>query len=323
MRDGRVQEGKSYSIRGGILMNFTRLEYFMVVAKYLSFTKAAEILYMSQPSLSKQIALLEAELDSLLFIRSNRTLRLTAAGNYIYQEFNKLIPEIKVVFEKAKRMREDVAITLRIGCVETITLGDRVINTISGFLEVMRGVDLYFERCAFDALHTKLMDGAIDVAFTFSSQIENSKDIESVKLEQRNRYVIMSAKHRLAGRGNIRFEDLRDETFVLYDPEIAKIPYEGIFEECRKAGFFPKVRYAPNNNTILDYLEVSGCVTFMDKSITENRKGRLTYIFIPPGKELHLVCVWRKSNTNPALHEFIKHLQENKLNIDFHANNQP
>jgi DNA-binding transcriptional LysR family regulator len=51
-------------------MNITRIEYFLMTAKYMSFTKAAAQLYITQPSLSKQIAILEEELGQKLFERS-------------------------------------------------------------------------------------------------------------------------------------------------------------------------------------------------------------------------------------------------------------
>ena len=63
-----------------------QIEYFIAVAKSLYFTDAARNLYVSQPSLSKQIALLEKEIGVQLFNRSTRGVRLTPAGAVLYKE---------------------------------------------------------------------------------------------------------------------------------------------------------------------------------------------------------------------------------------------
>jgi DNA-binding transcriptional LysR family regulator len=289
-------------------MNFTRIGYFLVAAKYLNFTKAADVLYISQPSLSKQIALLEEELGLQLFDRTKRTLVLTSAGNYMYQEFSRLMPEMKSIVDKVRRMKDDEVRTLYLGCVETLNLGDEVTGMIRGFKEHMERIELHIERSPFDIIRNGIIDGSLDVAFTISTQIHESKDLVSFELEKRRRYIIISTSHRLASKERIVFEDLRDETFALFDPEIAMISYDEIFNECKKAGFFPKIRYAPNNSTIIDYLEMSGCIAFLDKSFANNRQETLKYYDMQNGRRFSLVCVWRKDNTNPALHEFIKYL---------------
>ena len=62
-------------------MNLRHLAYFLAAAQYLNITKAAEALHISQPALSKQIALLEQQLDVPLFLRQGRSLSLTGAGS--------------------------------------------------------------------------------------------------------------------------------------------------------------------------------------------------------------------------------------------------
>ena len=61
-------------------MNFSQIKCFLAAADCLSFTKAAERLYLSQPVLSRQIASMEDELGIELFIREKKSIRLTPAG---------------------------------------------------------------------------------------------------------------------------------------------------------------------------------------------------------------------------------------------------
>ena len=83
---------------------------------------------------------------------------------------------------------------------------------------------------------------------------------------------------------------------------------DDIIEECGRLGFSPKIRYAPDVDAMLDYLELTGGIAFLDKSITENRQGRLKYYPTKLEKRFDMVCVWSMRNRNPALKEFLKFL---------------
>ena len=72
-------------------MELRQLQYFTAVAETLNFSRAAEILYISQPALSQQIADLERELGVLLLQRSKRSVSLTPAGTLLLQEAKKLL----------------------------------------------------------------------------------------------------------------------------------------------------------------------------------------------------------------------------------------
>ena len=291
-----------------MIMNFTRIEYFLAAAECLNFTNAANILYISQPSLSKQIALLEDELGVLLFDRKPRDIQLTPAGKLLYHEYSRLMPEIDAITERVRRLKNEKREALFIGCVESVYLGDAASNIIREFSSNAANVDLFIERHGFETLHNKVSDGSIDVAFTFSTQIGKLKDIMCAQIEQRRRYIIMSTNHRLASLDEITIEDLRDETFILHGKSEAMALCDDILEECGRLGINPKIRYAPDVDAILDYLELTGGIAFLDKSITENRLGRLKYYPTRMEKLFSMICIWKKNNRNPALREFIKRL---------------
>ena len=289
-------------------MNFTRIEYFLAAAEYLNFTKAANVLYISQPSLSKQIALLEDELGAMLFDRKPRALQLTPAGKLLYVEFKRLMQDIDAITEKVKRMKHDTNGALFVGCVETVHLGAAAEKVIRDFTSKTVGVDVFIERYGFCALHNKIIDGSLDAAFTFSTQIGKLKEIRQAKIEQRRRYIIMSVEHKLAAHDEIGIADLRGETFVLHGQSESEALCDDILEECGKLGIYPRIRCAPTVDAMLDYLELTGGVAFLDKSIIETRLGRLKYYPTKLEKTFDLICVWNESNRNPALKEFIKFL---------------
>ncbi|MCL2125754.1 MAG: LysR family transcriptional regulator [Oscillospiraceae bacterium] len=289
-------------------MNFTRIEYFLAAAEYLNFTKAANVLYITQPSLSKQIALLEDELGLALFERNPRDLQLTPAGKLLYHEFKKLMPEIDAITEKVKRLKYEKNETLYIGCIEAVNLDGTAAKIIRDYSQNAKNVEIFIERYGFGTLHNKVIDGSIDLAFTFSTQIGKIKDIMCAVVEHRRRYIIMSSKHKLAANDDINIEDLEGETFVLHSRSEATALCDDILEECGQLGFYPEIRYADTVDALLDYLELTGGVAFLDKSITDSRPGRLKYFPTKVEKPFDMVCIWKKNNNNPALRAFIKKL---------------
>ena len=291
-------------------MNFTRIEYFLAAAQYLNFTKAANVLYISQPSLSKQIAILEDELGVTLFDRMPRALQLTSAGKLLHHEFNRLMPEIEAITEKVKRLKRDRSKTLSIGCAETMYLGDAAAKMVRDFSSKAKNVELFIERHGFETLHNKVIDGTVDVAFTISTLVGKMKDIMCADIERRQRYIIMSTEHRLAAKDKIEIEDLRDETFALQAVSDPMNLCDDIIEECGRLGFYPKIRYAPDVDALLDYIELTGCISFLDKSITEHRMGRLKYYPTEMVRQFSLICIWNSNNKNPALREFLKYIPD-------------
>jgi len=81
------------------MIELRHLTYFRTVAETLHFGRAAELLHISQPPLTRQIAALERELGVLLFDRSKRNVQLTVAGQYFYRDTT----EIFNALERAKR----------------------------------------------------------------------------------------------------------------------------------------------------------------------------------------------------------------------------
>jgi len=77
-----------------INLNINQLKYFVVVANQESITKAANILYVSQPAVSKTIKQLEEELEIKLFDRTGRTLKLNRAGKLFYSYVNDSLEEL-------------------------------------------------------------------------------------------------------------------------------------------------------------------------------------------------------------------------------------
>jgi len=100
-------------------VTLTQIHYFLELCKTMNFTKAAQNLYISQPTLSRQIQLLEAELKVTLLERTNREMILTRAGEVFRKEFSQIEDEIDVAIMRVKKASESQK-EIRIGFSESL-----------------------------------------------------------------------------------------------------------------------------------------------------------------------------------------------------------
>ena len=87
-------------------MTTQQIHFFLEAARCLNFTEAARNLYVTQPTLSKQIALMESELGIQLFYRRGRTVSLTSAGLLLRTELGKLEASLSVAIDHAQRIEK-------------------------------------------------------------------------------------------------------------------------------------------------------------------------------------------------------------------------
>jgi DNA-binding transcriptional LysR family regulator len=105
-------------------MTDLQIDYFMAVARNGSFIQASERLYVSQPAVSRQIASLESELGVVLFDRTKRTIRLTAAGELFYKFFQDYRNGLSTAKYHAKIINEKIEGAFRVGYLEGWSLPD-------------------------------------------------------------------------------------------------------------------------------------------------------------------------------------------------------
>lgn len=100
-------------------MNFQRLNYFRAAAEFGSLRKAAEALNISQPSLSRQIQILEHELRTPLFLRQSKRLTLTPAGVLLAGRIGAMLDEVEAIQRDIAKLSDDRRLHLRIGAIQS------------------------------------------------------------------------------------------------------------------------------------------------------------------------------------------------------------
>lgn len=183
------------------------LRYFVAVAEELSFTRAAaERLFISQPSLSRQIRQLELSMRTRLFERDRRRVALTSAGAA-------LLPLAKRIIEQWEDARRAVALareerTLTVGFQTRIGRG--LVPSIAGALP---GWELRFRQVGWGDPSVGLGDGQVDVAVAWLP-VPGDGTYEWTVVSTEERWVALPAGHRLAARAEVGLGELAGEPFV-------------------------------------------------------------------------------------------------------------
>jgi DNA-binding transcriptional LysR family regulator len=192
------------------------LRYFVAVAGELHFTRAAEQLHISQPSLSKQIRLLERDLGFPLFRRDRRTVALTDAGEALLPLARELLGGWdRALAETTERARAAAAM-LRVG-FQTSVAGALYQLAVAQFTKDHPGWSVELRLHAWSDPTAGLLDDTSDVAFVWLP-VPGQERLAWQTLRTEPRHVALCSKHPLAERAELDFSDLLDEPFVALPP---------------------------------------------------------------------------------------------------------
>lgn len=291
-------------------MHFTQVRYFVTVAEHLSFTKAADKLFVSQSTLSRQIALLEKEIDTTLFVRSGRDIRLTSAGTILYKGLKRITQEVEELMKEANHAQAGYTGCLHIGVLNGLTVGDFMPHVYQNLLKEYPNIELVFHSMTFDDLLEALYSGKLDMAFSIEFYLHGREQIIYDTIAPCEDYIVMNKAHPRASTPELTLKDCEHDTFVLISPDDNARSSELIIEACRKEGFEPRVRYAP---TLLDqmlWIEAGMGVSILDTRNILLDNPNIAKVPLASNWSPNTVLAWYKLNYNPAIPLFLKKVKQ-------------
>jgi len=211
-------------------MNLTlrQLQIFESVAQHLSYTRAAEVLYLTQPAVSMQIKQLESEVAMPLFERMGKSLFLTEAGDelliYARNISQQLIEASDVLDELrgSKKGRLNIAVATTASSFSLKLLGE--------FYKRFPGANITFDVTNRASLLKHLEKNTIDMVIM--GQPPEGLDVEAESFMENPLVVIAPIGHELVGKKNIPLKVLQQETFIMREHGSGtRIAMERFFEE--------------------------------------------------------------------------------------------
>lgn len=290
-------------------MDIRQLEYFAEVAKHLSFTKAAASLHVSQPSISKAIQNIEAELGVPLFYRSSKQLELTDAGravlinaNDVLFSFNNLRSELTDILNLQKGQ-------IRIG-IPPIIGAEFFSKYISTYKEKYPYIEIHLTEVGTKMIRQGVEAGQLDIGLICNANV--NEQLEAVRLLYNPLMLVLHKDHPLAKLDMVPFKLLEDEDFIIYPKDFTL--HDRIMEECARNGFFPTIACESSQKDLMVELVAAKLgITILPQKICAKLQND-ALVSIPFEHEnifLELGMIWKKNKyLSNAVREFITLVNE-------------
>jgi DNA-binding transcriptional LysR family regulator len=287
-------------------MDINTLEAFLSLADNLNFTKSAEHLYISQPAFSRKITRLEDEFECKLFTRNKRTVELTEYGRVFYEYAKDIYAAYSKWNMNLKQLKSKKSGRLRIGFLQDLP-HNLFPDSVQKFQTDYDQIDLTFMDCSMTDIIDRLLCNEIDIGFSLSEEAYDHEKISHRVLAHIPLCVAMPDNHRLADKVTVDLNDLRDEPFVMISMDNYGPGSRHIKSLCNFRGFEPNISAFTTFVPSLLILVKSGIgITIVAKTAEHVAPigVKLTPLSndVPPTK---LVLLWKTSNSNPAIPEFI------------------
>lgn len=203
-------------------MELRVLRYFLMVAKEQSFTNAAKQLHMTQPTLSRQLALLEEELGTVLFDRNGHGVTLTEDGVLLKRRALEIIDLEDKIIDDFKGNSEIVEGSITIGCGE-FTAVEMLAKVCKIYKEKYPKVAIAIHTATADVVHEKMEKGLIDIGVFLEPT--STEGLDYIRLNTKDYWVVgMRPDDPLVNKEYITREDLIDKPLIL--PERSNVQSE-------------------------------------------------------------------------------------------------
>lgn len=289
-------------------MEFRVLQYFLAVAREQSISGAAESLYLSQPTLSRQLKELEEKLGKQLFIRGNRRITLTEEGMILRKRAEEIMELVKKAEDEISLSEESIAGDITIGAGETDGM-HIIIKVVNALQKEHPLVHLNIVSGDRANVTEDLDRGLIDFGLLFGS-VDTAK-YEHIAIPYQDTWgVFMRKDSPLADKPCITAEDLWDKPLIFSRQSYKHGDLKNFFStEYDKLNIVATYNLLFNGSLMVD--EGMGYAISFDKLINVSGDSNLCFRPLSPPIKMTPTLVWKKYQVlTKAAEKFLQKLQE-------------
>lgn len=287
-------------------MELRTLRYFLAVASERNITKAAEMLHLTQPTLSRQLSELEDELGTQLVVRGKRALTLTEDGRLFKQRAEDIVEMIDRTEHEFAARSSAVSGIITLGMVESVN-SLTLAKFISEFSTQYPDVSFNLYNGMADTLKDSVDQGRVDLALVLEP-VDTTK-YEFMRLAKREMWgALVRHDHPFAGREYVDVGELRDQPLML--PSRASSRTEIInWLGCDERQLNIPVSYNILSNTALLVEAGVGVAICLEGALSIHHSSDLRFVPLKPERFLRGVLIWKKDRVfNLATSMFVQML---------------
>lgn len=282
------------------------LQYLIAIAEHGSYTRAAEALHVSQPSLSQQIKQLEESLLSPLLVRSGRSVRLTDAGEIYLHHARRAYGELDAGTRAIHEVQNLSRGSLRLGW--TPITDYLTCSLLQKFSSQYPGITLSTLEMPADDIEVAVAEDRIDIGIAFSkpkSTDANSNDIETKILFEESLCLAIGNAHSRAGqKERMSAQELGKESLILLNSDFALRRH--VDRYCLECGITSHIAIETDSlSVIIEMVQTGPLATVLPQSIIRTQCGLYPIVLAPtlPNQAISLISS-RGGYNSPASSAF-------------------
>lgn len=301
-------------------MTFQQIECFLEVAACGNFHQAADNLYLSQPTLSRQISSLESELGVLLLIRDKKNTTLSDIGRELLPYFQELYDAHGAFDKKVHSAIDSYSKHLVIGLQENQIFSKKLENALNTFRSKHPDVQVFIRAVDIKEDYESLMDRSIDCLIFLSTTIPQTERINQFSLFSDNMCLAVPASHPNAYLDEISYEEIKtkfgDLPLRMINIAYFETPLHQSLQNLLDDFDAENPYFLTGNEASLTTLYLSvehglSCSIMNGKSLlSQNENVRMIPITTSKSddslyRDCNVLFGWSRTNPNPSLQQFL------------------
>jgi len=285
-----------------------QLRTFITIAQTLSFRKAAEQLHIAQPALSRQIAQLEEALTCQLFDRQKRQIKLTDAGQFLFDALPTLFENLHNITDRTTAIANGKVNKLKFG-FSSAAMSSFLPAIIKLLHEQLDDCEFEFIEKTSDELIQAVIFENLDAAFILHRP--QNKLLQTIPIKADRTGLILPDNHPLTKKKLLDLKDLHNETLILFPRMTNPTMYDDIISHCHQAGFSPRaiIETAPRSTAIGLVAAGQGIATIAESLKNTCVNGTTYRPLMQPAPMINYSCITRVERSGrwlDVLNNFIK-----------------
>ncbi len=285
-------------------MNFEQLKIFLAVVDFKSFTKAADALYISHSTTSRNVAALEENMGVCLLIRDNRSVRLTPAGEILYREGQKLVKKIEAIEGAVRNAGLGLAGKITIASIDFYS--ENLIDSYSEFCRKYPDIVVGLYHKDVGEIWNQVNTGETDVGIGFSYSMPEEMDEFELRTLTRERFCLVAPlEHPLATRTSIKMSEVSDKNYISLS--VANYDFiKKLDEQSRFAQTENDISVVPSVESLFLKVRSGSGISMVPYPIAQKYGEGCAILDVEDmDSTFDVIMLWRKDNLNPSLPLFV------------------